>query len=490
VFRVSFSNQPAGFSEAQLEQFYFSSPDGKSSAEYWAYQSHAEVDLDGDVVSVQLDFPAFSQECDAAGSYGNASWRIAAKEEARVLGIEPDDYDLYAFVWPVVCPNAGRASGSSHYIADGASAFTAAHETGHNLVIGHSNAMFEGQFVKYGGLSVMGFGWSDATPVMRYVRGWIDPSRISTVGGTGRYALAPLDTAEIGAPQILVVPKSGAVPNRRFLSTRIAQGPYDSDLGDSYLESLHVGLGSTRLDLVAQGGIYVDAVDGMTLDKVTWDGTLLEFDLTFPTECVAQAPSLALSTNVVHLQSGSVAVPVTLTNNDPTKQCSEPVEIRLDAAGSPGVTVALDDSYSLEPGESVQAQVIVTVSPRVAEGSSTLTLRAVRDDLGLSSGDEALLVVVDRTPPPVPTDLVADVSVGYGDWSVQLTWTTAWVSDPEVVVERIYRDGVLIGSVFLIASWTDTEAPGGVRVRYEVTSVDSAGNESLPSEVAFAYLAE
>ncbi len=89
---------------------------------------------------------------------------------------------------------------------------------------------------------------------------------------------------------------------------------------------------------------------------------------------------------------------------------------------------------------------------------------------------------VDTFPPAVP----ADVAVVAGATGAELSWTRNLESDFREY--RVYRSAAggefqPVGEPTPTPTFSDTSAPREVALRYRVTSVDEAGNESAPSSV-------
>ena len=78
----------------------------------------------------------------------------------------------------------------------------------------------------------------------------------------------------------------------------------------------------------------------------------------------------------------------------------------------------------------------------------------------------------DKFPPAIPTGL----SAAAGTRSVELVWERN--VDKDMAFYRLYRDGKRVGDNLVSASFSDTEAEAGKVYKYQVSAVDSAGNES------------
>jgi hypothetical protein len=83
-------------------------------------------------------------------------------------------------------------------------------------------------------------------------------------------------------------------------------------------------------------------------------------------------------------------------------------------------------------------------------------------------------------PPTPPADLAAAPG---GSGGIDLSWTTA-VDDVGVTGYRIIRDGSPLAATGPVGSYHDATAAPGATHTYEVTAVDDADGESLPSNAA------
>lgn len=110
-----------------------------------------------------------------------------------------------------------------------------------------------------------------------------------------------------------------------------------------------------------------------------------------------------------------------------------------------------------------------------SEGSTTISYKAV-DKAGNWEEIKSKTIIVDGTPPPPPTGLVATQV----DFQVNLTWVRN--SEGEMELYNIYRDGTKINSdTQYWTEYSDLISSGKTYV-YNVTAVDVAGNESAYSQ--------
>ena len=194
--------------------------------------------------------------------------------------------------------------------------------------------------------------------------------------------------------------------------------------------------------------------------------------------------NLAVSPTVISF--GNVTLKSTGTRNV-TLQNTGDVALSLQ-----GVTVSgsgfgysdLSPGFSLAPNQSVTFQVWFT--PKVA-GPATATLALLSPSIS-SPGTLSLSgdgVTTTTTPPPTPPPPTAASSVA-------LNWNA---STSQVTGYRVYRSetsgssyNLLTGTALTALSYTDTTVDAGTTYYYVVTSVDSAGVESLYSNQVSAAI--
>ena len=109
-------------------------------------------------------------------------------------------------------------------------------------------------------------------------------------------------------------------------------------------------------------------------------------------------------------------------------------------------------------------------------------LRLTVDDRAGHSSSTSIAVRIDNQPPPAPSGLVA---TPVDNRDVVLDWDDVVASD--LAGYRVYRNGTALPVLAAQSSLRDVLAPEG-RLRYAVTAVDRAGNESVRSLPAEAVL--
>ena len=117
------------------------------------------------------------------------------------------------------------------------------------------------------------------------------------------------------------------------------------------------------------------------------------------------------------------------------------------------------------------------VDSAASDGSHRYTVAAI-DQLGNTSGQAAVTVVVDTSAPSTPLGVVANATGG----SVTVSWAVASDSGTGVAAYRVIRDGDPVATV----TGTLYQEQANAGSVYRVIAVDGAGNTSPPSLPATA----
>ncbi len=187
----------------------------------------------------------------------------------------------------------------------------------------------------------------------------------------------------------------------------------------------------------------------------------------------------AVSVGVVPGRTGAGLATVNVGTNEPSRVAVTVFESSGKAATlemtqpNPLVPTAFTGFYAVAPGAT-------------AEGLAQAVAVAVDEagNAGLGTGT----FTVDLTPPAAPTGLAGTRSGA----NASLAWNANAESD--LAGFRVRREGVLLTSPLMpwpagfAASYVDTAVPpGALRFTYQVTAVDTAGNESAPASVTVNF---
>jgi len=113
----------------------------------------------------------------------------------------------------------------------------------------------------------------------------------------------------------------------------------------------------------------------------------------------------------------------------------------------------------------------------VASGETTGTKYAESD-----GSDVVSIVPKDKFAPAAPAGLAAVP----GTKSIELVWDSS--KDADFAFYRVYRDNAKVADSVTTPSYSDRDVVGGAKHSYQVTAVDSAGNESTRSAAVEATL--
>jgi fibronectin type 3 domain-containing protein len=96
--------------------------------------------------------------------------------------------------------------------------------------------------------------------------------------------------------------------------------------------------------------------------------------------------------------------------------------------------------------------------------------------------DPKSFVPMDKFPPAVPTGL----SAVPGSRSIELVWERN--TEKDFASYRVFRNGQQVAEGVTAPTYSDRDAKTGVRYTYQVSALDSAGNESAKSATAEAVI--
>ncbi|MCP5169968.1 MAG: hypothetical protein H6999_09450 [Hahellaceae bacterium] len=437
----------------------------------------------------------FSIGYDAAGTCDYYAWAQATEAAASAAGVDLSLYQHRVFVLPrynnlAQCGWAGIANiGCGLYcrawVAEAESGMVYAHELGHNLGMGHSSTdpendgVINSTYGDYSGIMGSNRAWRQMNAPHRVGLGYLNAYTNSLIDVTsgGIYDLYPLETnaaTEAVGTQIIRIPTSNS-GEYYYVSYRKALGNYGA--AAPYVDRISVHRyqgGSIPTALVANLGAgerFEDAVSGLTLIVLQSGGTLAQVQVAY--DCVAIAPTLALSPTLQYARSGDVLnYTATLTNNDSAGCASS--SFTLGTQSPSGVSAVLSKA-NLDLAPAANAPFSLQVSGQGADGRYDIAVSAGDSTGAHASASSSVQLILDNQAPSVPTNLSYSVQRKN---RIYLSWDVATDALSGVSAYKVYRDGALIytSSVNLVQ-----DQPGSGTHLYEVVAIDKAGNASNPS---------
>jgi hypothetical protein len=462
----------------------------------------------------QMSFPADTDgngQADVFGpftiSHDNSTcdyygWACAAEAAAQAAGVNLSLYKHRVFVLPntsslPACSWAGIANvGCGTYCRAwiaGSTGMIFAHELGHNLNLAHAGSDPENDGTinsVYGDLSdpmgSSGSSWYLFNASHIDQMGWYAgiPGAIATVTANGTYDLSAVGNTPMvsGAPTALKIAKKDS-GDFYYLSYRQVIGNYNQ-LSTTYTKGVNIhryqgsGYGYTSLiKALANGESFTDSVNGITVSQVSQGGGYATVEVSFGSGgCVAATPTVTLSPTKLVVRPGTAAsFSVAVTNQDAVG-CAQTL-----FALNPGGAAGSLSPANLTLAATQSGSSVLTMSASLAEGQYGLTVSATDAD-GVAphhstSGQGSVTLVVDGTPPTVPTGLKgASDSRG----KISLSWLASSDALSGVAGYTVYRNGSAIGQV-TSASFTDSATAAGTTYEYTVSAFDAVGNTSAVS---------
>jgi hypothetical protein len=485
--------------------------DPKSLQAYYLEQTYHQVTFQTTVfapVKLSEDAPTTGDCFDSIDL-----WAAEAEGLTSVAsGLNQSQYKHLVYVFPAlsqtVCGWSGLAEvGGRHVWINGA--FTVpvlAHELGHNLGLYHAGGL---TCTSSGTPAPMGAACSidrqhyyphgvlpqyadpfDAmgnAPVLRQMNmehklalGVLPASAVQTIGVSGTYQLAPMETLGPSV-ELLVIPKPGG--GHYFVEYRQPTGVFDSQAGPSVAGVLvhtespdvsdpdpqnHLDSDTALVDMHPDGAftssqwqnaamsplqVFNDPVRGITIQSLTQDA------------------------------NATLAITVPVDTTPPSRPG------RLSAVTS-GTSIALewtpavDDfavaSYRIaRDGTQIGAPTATTFSETGLPPGGTVTYSVSAVDTAGNVGSPATVSVTlpDTAAPSAPVNVTARVSL---DGQVHIAWGGS-TDNVGVTSYRILRAGTGIGQVNALAYVDKSPSAGtGATVVYSVVAFDAVGNASPP----------
>lgn len=496
VVQFTFSDQSAGDLPANADATMTTDP--KSLKEYYLEQSYGQITFQTTVFApVQLGDPT-------PGSCSNSSiddWALEA--EGLTAGLDESQYKHLIYVFPDVpaCGWSGIAEvGGRHVWINGS--FTVpviAHELGHNLGLAHAGGL---ACTNLGSPAPMGdtcsidrthyalpqyadpFDAMGNMPVLRQMNmqhklalGLLPAAAVVTVGVSGIYQLAPMETLT-GSAALLVVPKPGG--GSYFVEYRRPIGVFDMQAGppvtgilihtespditqyygdsDTALVDMHPSgtYPSTQWQDAAMtvGQIFDDPLRGILIQSITQDPSGATLAITVPRDTVPPGAPVRLSAVV-----GGTTVALQWT-------------AAADDRGVASYVVARD-------GAPLGTTTGVGFTDGAAPAGATVVYTVAAVDTTGNVGPAASVgaAIPDTVAPSAPSPVTAKVS---RDGQVHISWGAS-ADNRGVTSYRVLRNGTGIVQANVRSYVDKAPKPGsGATVTYSVVAFDLPGNASPP----------
>jgi len=322
--------------------------------------------------------------------------------------------------------------------------------------------------------------------------GWLDsfPDTVLTVVAGGVYDIAPLgsDPATTADPQVLKIDRPNTTQDY-YLSYRQRNG-LDAGIGWNYVTGVNIhharetGNWSYFIDALADGGFFIDPVNGITVTQIGRDAGSVTVEISFD-NCVKATPSVALAPpSQLLTTAGLVSYNVTITNND-TAGC-DPASFDLsDNLAALGLDGGLSDVWVLDLAPATESDPILLSADVWFDGNYGLTVTASDIDGLRNDGMGSANLQLDTVDPLAPANVATTTKKVKGQQTVRVTWSAASDVDPGTGIGsyRVYRDGTMVGSTNGL-TFDDSSASTTGTYTFTVMSVDGAGHTSAPSQGA------
>ena len=471
---------------------------------YYQEQTYGDITFQADVLA-PVQFPEntpTSGSClSRVDEWAQEALNIAMSQNPS---FDPSQYKHLVYVFPslAMCGWSGLAevSGSQVWINGSFDVPVLAHELGHNLGLSHAGGLSctsSGVPAPMGDSCVIDrahyalpqyadpFDAMGNAPVLRQMNmehklalGVLPPTAVQTVGVSGTYQLAPMETLT-GSVELLRLPKPGG--GNYFVEYRRPIGVFDSQAGPSVTGVL---IHTESPDIVNMFSDSDTALIDMHPDAgfpaTQWQNAAMSVGQIFDDS--------ARGISIQNVAQGVSGATLAITMPADTQPPSSPG--RLSAVVS-GTDVALQwtpaaDNFAIasyavaRDGATLGSTSTTTYGDSGLAPGATVTYAVAATDTTGNVGPAATVSVTlpDTLPPSAPANVTATVG---RDGHVRVSWTAA-TDNVRVVSYRVLRNGTGIAQPNATAYDDAAPRPGsGATVTYSVIAFDLVGNAGPPT---------